>query len=48
MDKSQLLDQIKDAKRAKDNNRHSNLRQVNQAMKQIEEDESREIGRAHV
>lgn len=36
MDKSQLLDQIKDAMRAKDKNRLSILRQVNQAMKQIE------------
>ena len=46
MDKSQLLDQIKDAMRAKDKNRLSILRQVNQAMKQIEVDERRDVTEA--
>jgi len=46
VDKSQLLDQIKDAMRAKDKNRLSILRQVNQAMKQIEVDERRDVTEA--
>lgn len=48
MDKTQLLDQIKDAMRAKDKDRLSILRQVNQAMKQIEVDERREVTEADV
>ncbi|MEY8437717.1 GatB/YqeY domain-containing protein [Atopobiaceae bacterium 24-176] len=46
MDKSQLLNEIKDAMRAKDKNRLSILRQVNQAMKQIEVDERRDVTEA--
>ena len=46
MNKSQLLDEIKDAMRAKDKNRLSILRQVNQAMKQIEVDERRDVTEA--
>lgn len=48
MNKSQLLDEIKDAMRAKDKNRLSILRQVNQAIKQIEVDERREVAEADI
>lgn len=44
--KAELLEQIKDAMRAKDKGRLSILRQVNQAVKQIEVDERREVSEA--
>lgn len=43
MQKAELLEQIKDAMRAKDKGRLSILRQINQAVKQIEVDERREV-----
>lgn len=46
MEKSDLLEQIKDAMRAHDKVRLSILRQVNQAIKQIEVDERRDVSEA--
>lgn len=44
--KAELLEQIKNAMRAKDKGRLSILRQINQAVKQIEVDERREVSEA--
>lgn len=46
MTKDELLEKIKDAMRAKDKDRLSILRQVNQMAKQIEVDERREVTEA--
>lgn len=46
MEKAELLDQIKDAMKAHDKVRLSILRQVNQAVKQIEVDERRDVTEA--
>ena len=46
MEKAELLDLIKDAMKAKDKPRLSILRQVNQAIKQIEVDERRDVTEA--
>ena len=48
MEKAELLDLIKDAMRAKDKPRLSILRQVNQAVKQVEVDERREVTSADI
>lgn len=48
MDKTELLEQIKNAMKAKDKNRLSILRQVNQSLKQIEVDERREVTEADI
>lgn len=46
MEKAELLDQIKDAMKSHDKVRLSILRQVNQAVKQIEVDERRDVTEA--
>ena len=48
MEKAELLDLIKDAMRAQDKPRLSILRQVNQAVKQVEVDERREVTSADI
>lgn len=48
MEKAELLDLIKDAMRAQDKPRLSILRQVNQAVKQVEVDERREVASADI
>ena len=48
MEKAELLDLIKDAMKAKDKPRLSILRQVNQAVKQIEVDERRDVTEADI
>jgi len=48
MQKAELLEQIKDAMKAHDKVRLSILRQVNQAIKQVEVDERREVEEADV
>lgn len=48
MQKEELLDQIKDAMRAKDKVRLSILRQVNQSIKQIEVDQRRDVTEADI
>ena len=48
MQKSEILELIKDAMRAKDKPRLSILRQVNEEFKKIEVDERREVTEADV
>lgn len=48
MQKAALLTQIKDAMKARDKVRLSILRQINQAIKQIEVDQRREVTEADV
>ncbi len=48
MDKKELLNDIKTAMKEKDKAKLSILRQVNQAIKQIEVDEKREVGEADI
>jgi uncharacterized protein YqeY len=48
MQKAELLDQIKEAMKAHDKVRLSILRQVNQAVKQIEVDERRDVTEADI
>ncbi len=48
MDKKELLNDIKTAMKEQDKPKLSILRQVNQAIKQIEVDEKREVGEADI
>ena len=48
MDKKELLNDIKTAMKEKDKPKLSILRQINQAIKQIEVDEKREVGESDI